>query len=346
MFTSSTLIKRRSFLKLAGSTLAISVVPLPLVSGQSDPQILTVHGPVSPESMGMTLTHEHILVDFIGADQVDPSRYNADQVFQKVLPYLEEVRKLGCKTFVECTPNFLGRDVRLLQRLAKASGLQILTNTGYYGARDGMFLPESVHHETPEQIARHWIQEYREGINDTNIRPGFIKIGVNNHPLPEYDRKIVAAAALTHLETGLTIAAHTGDAPAAFEEMEIIRQAGVHPSAFIWVHAQEKGTENHIRAAQQGAWVEIDGISMENYEEAAQQVKALQEAGLLSKVLVSCDAGWYHVGEPEGGQYRTHAVIFQQLVPTLKRLGFKEWEVEQLLVRNPAEVFTIRVRKA
>ncbi len=346
MSTFSTNLKRRSFLKIAGSTLAFSVVPFSLVSAQSEPQILTVDGPVSPDRLGMTLSHEHVLVDFIGADQVDPRRYNADQVFQKVLPYLEEVRKLGCRTFVECTPNFLGRDVRLLQRLAKASQLQILTNTGYYGARDGMFLPENVHTETPEQIAEHWIQEYRDGIDGSSIRPGFIKIGVNNHPLPEYDRKIVAAAALTHLETGLTIAAHTGDAPAAFEELEIIRQAGVHPSAFIWVHAQEKGTDNHIKAAQQGTWVEIDGISMENYEEAARQVKAIQEAGLLEKVLVSCDAGWYHVGEPEGGSYRSHAVIFQQLVPALKKLGFQERNIEQLLVRNPAEAFTIRVRKA
>lgn len=338
--------QRRQFLKILGSTLAISTLPPPLVHAKTTAEAMTVNGTIPAKQMGVTLTHEHILVDFVGADQVSPDRYDADKVFQKVLPYLEEVKKSGCKTFVECTPNYLGRDVRLLKRLADASKLQILTNTGYYGAREGMFLPENIKTETPEQIAQRWIKEYKEGINGTGIRPGFIKIGVDSGPLPEYNRKIVTAAALTHKETGLTIAAHTGDAQAAMEELYMIQEAGVHPSAFIWVHAQEKGTESHVKAAEMGAWVEIDGISMQNYEDYAKQVKALQEAGLLNKVLVSCDAGWYHVGEPEGGKYRSHAAIFNSFVPALKSLGLKDQEVEQLLAVNPAEAFTIRVRKA
>ena len=32
--------------------------------------------------------HEHVLVDFIGADEVSPSRYDADAVFSTVLPHL------------------------------------------------------------------------------------------------------------------------------------------------------------------------------------------------------------------------------------------------------------------
>ncbi len=338
-------IQRRQFLKNFAGILVSGDLHFSWISNKAKPEILTVHGAMPPSQMGVTLAHEHVLVDFVGADQVSPDRYDADKAFQKALPYLEEIRKLGCKTLVECTPNYLGRDPHLLQRLADASQLQILTNTGYYGAVDGKFLPAHVATETPTQLAQRWIKEYREGIDGTGIRPGFIKIGVNNHPLPGYDRKLVEAAALTHRETGLTIAAHTGGAEAAFEELDIIRQAGVHPSAFIWVHAQEKGTDNHLKAARMGAWVEIDGISIKNYEDAARQVNAIREAGFLKQVLVSCDAGWYRVGEPEGGQYRSHATIFNQLVPALKDLGMKDKEVEQLLVHNPAEAFTIRVRK-
>lgn len=35
------------------------------------------------------LTHEHILVDFIGADQANPSRYDANEVFAAARPKLE-----------------------------------------------------------------------------------------------------------------------------------------------------------------------------------------------------------------------------------------------------------------
>ena len=50
------------------------------------------------DSLGLTLIHEHMLVDFIGADSVSMDRYDRDSVVQKVLPYLLEVRKFGVKT--------------------------------------------------------------------------------------------------------------------------------------------------------------------------------------------------------------------------------------------------------
>lgn len=334
---------RRHFLKTAAT--AGVTIGLPLSwSVPSEPYILTVNGLIKPDALGRTFAHEHVLVDFGGADVVSPDRYDADEAFEKVLPYLKELVALGTESFVECTPNYLGRDVRLLQRLAQASGLQILTNTGLYGAVEGKFLPDYVAAETAEQLSRRWTDEFQNGIDGTGIRPGFIKIGVNNGPLNEADRKLVRAAALTHRATGLTIAAHTGDAAAAMEELEIVQAAGVHPSAWIWVHAQNKGGDQHRQAARAGAWVEIDGISEENYVEHARQVRVLRDANLLDRVLVSCDAGWYRVGEPQGGTYRSHAVLLKRFVPELQAQGFSDAEVKQLLVTNPAAAFAVRLR--
>ena len=332
---------RRHFLKTTAAAGAVGLLAVPT----DEKTTITVRGSIRPNQMGLTFAHEHVLVDFVGASQVSPDRYNADEAFKKILPYLEEVKRLGGQSFIECTPNYLGRDVRLLQRLAKASGLHILTNTGLYGARQGIFLPEYVANETAEQLAERWIDEYRNGIDGTGIRPGFIKIGVNDGPLPDYDRKLVRAAAQTHRQTGLTIAAHTGDAAAAMEELAIVKETGISPSAFIWVHAQGKGHANHVKVARAGAWVEIDGISQDNYADHAQQVKALRDEGLLSQVLVSCDAGWYRVGEAEGGKYRSHAVLLTQFVPELQKLGLSDDEVDQLLVTNPAKAFAVRVQR-
>ncbi len=335
-------LSRRTFLKQS-SAAGIAGLVFP-VSFADEADIQTVAGRITPSQLGTTLAHEHVLVDFVGAKQVSTDRYDADQAFKKILPYLQEIKRLGCQTFVECTPNYLGRDARLLKRLAEATGLNILTNTGLYGARNGIFLPDYVAKETPEQLAQRWVDERKNGIDGTNIHPGFIKIGVNNGPLVDYDQKLVRAAALTHRETGLTIAAHTGDAQAALEELQIVQDAGVHPSAFIWVHAQNKGYENHLEAAKLGAWVELDGVSESSYIDHAQQVKAIKEAGFLNQVLVSCDAGWYRVGEPNGGEYRSHAVLFEKFVPELKKLGLTEADIDQLLVKNPAEAFPIRKR--
>lgn len=52
------------------------------------------------------LVHEHILVDFVGADRLHPGRYDGDEVFRIARPKLEEVKQFGCQRMLECTPTF------------------------------------------------------------------------------------------------------------------------------------------------------------------------------------------------------------------------------------------------
>lgn len=139
-------------------------------------RIETVRGAIDPDRLGTTLIHEHVLVDFIGADQASPSRYNADEVFAAALPKLKDLYAAGCRALVECTPAFLGRDPRLLRRLSEASGLHIITNTGLYGANKDRHIPKFAYTETTDVLARRWITEYQRGID--GIKPGFMKIGV------------------------------------------------------------------------------------------------------------------------------------------------------------------------
>jgi phosphotriesterase-related protein len=308
--------------------------------------IMTVNGPISPEKMGITLTHEHILVDFIGADSIDNSRWNRAEVIEKSLPFLKQISDLGCKSFVECTPAYLGRDPLLLKELSDASGLNILTNTGYYGAGNNKYIPEHGFSETADQLAERWIKEWENGIDGTGIKPGFIKIGVAGDELSDLHKKLVTAAARTHLKTGLTIASHTGPAVLAFAELDVIQKEGVAPDAFIWVHAQnEKDLSNHVKAARMGAWVSFDGINENNIEVYVGMIKNMKGNDVLNKVLLSHDAGWYRPGEENGGAYRGYTTLFEKLVPALKENQFTGEEINQLLVKNPAEAFTIRVRK-
>jgi phosphotriesterase-related protein len=161
------------------------------------------------------------------------------------------------------------------------------------------------------------------------------------------DRKLVLAAARAHLESGLTIAAHTGDGVAALDQLDTLRRNGIDPGAWIWVHAQNEQDETlHARAAEAGAWVEFDGISPAGLDSHLAQVRAMRQRGLLNRVLLSHDAGWYHVGEPGGGQYRSHETLFTQFLPALRQSGFREEELDRMLVRNPADAFGIRVRDA
>ena len=298
------------------------------------------------DRMGITLPHEHVLVDFIGAERVSRSRYDPEEAFRTALSHLETVHGLGCRTFIDCTPAYIGRDAQLLKRLSVSSGLSILTNTGFYGAGRNKYLPALAMEETEDQLAARWILEATKGIENTGIRPGFIKIGVDAGPLSTIHEKLVRAAARTHRETGLTIASHTGDGTAALSELRILKEEGLSGNSFIWVHAQnETDSDLHEQAAQQGAWVEFDGISPKSIDQHVSLVRALRDRGYLNRILISHDAGWYHVGEPGGGTFRSFETLFTQFLPALRNVGFGEIEIETLIKENPRDAFSIGVRR-
>jgi phosphotriesterase-related protein len=276
------------------------------------------------------LVHEHILVDFVGADQIRPGRYRRDDVFRVALPRLQEVRASGCQRLLECTPNFLGRDPELLARLADASGLEIWSNTGLYGAANHKYLPAYAWQETAEQLVKRWVAEAGE-----SWRPRFIKIGVNRAPLDELDRKLVRSAAITSRETGLTIASHTGDGAAALEQLEIITAERVKPAKFVWVHAQnERDHKLHEEVARAGAWVEFDGIAPSTAEFHSECVRFMTAKSLLSRTLISQDAGWYHVGEAGGGEFRGYTYLYSHFLPRLEPA-----QVPMLMWDNPRAAF-------
>ena len=302
--------------------------------------IHSVTDSIDVESIGLTLVHEHMLVDFIGADSVSPDRYNKDEVIAKVLPYLMEVKKYGVKTIFDCTPSYLAKDPLLLRELSEKSGITLITNTGFYGAVGGKYLPDFVFEENAAQLADRWISEYQNGIDQTGIKPGFIKISVNEEdPLLEVDAKLVRAAGITHENTGLLIYSHTGTWNTAKQEVEILQKMGVDPSAFVWVHAQaEQDFQNYLTAAQLGVWISLDGIGW-GLEEYIDRLVFAKENGILEHVLISHDAGWFDPSKPDGGDFVPFTNIFEKLMPALNAKGFDEADWKLLLEENPKRAF-------
>lgn len=290
------------------------------------------------------LSHEHILVDFIGADSIQPNSWNHDLVLQEMNPYLDSLKAFNVAYFVDATPNYLGRDVLLLEKIAVATGMKIVTNTGLYGAQRNKFIPEYAYQKSAEGLAEDWIKEFTNGIEGSSIKPGFIKISVDNSdPLDAMHQKLVKAAALTHLETGLTIASHTGSAKALWPQLEILKDLGVAAEAFIWVHAQaEADNKNYLKAAISGCWISLDGLGWE-FEKHLEAILFAKTNGFLNQILISHDSGWY---DPQKvtQEIQPYTAIFKKLVPTLKSKGFTDEELNLLLSVNPSKAFSIGVK--
>jgi phosphotriesterase-related protein len=341
---------RRNFLDLMSAS---AILALPGCAGRAvtdvsvGSEVMTVLGPIKSTEMGISLTHEHLLASFQPYEEwaKQPLAYDRDEVVAVDLPYLQRIREMGCRTFVDATAVGLGRDPVLLQRLARESGLHILTTTGNYAAFDAQFLRAYVLTDSVEELAARWVNEWNHGIEGTDVRPGFIKLGFNGKPLTPTEQKLIRAAAVAHLQTGMTIGAHTGPAVAAFEQLAILEDSGVSPSAWIWIHAQnEKDLSRHVEAARRGAWISFDGVAPDSIDAHVAMVQNLREARALHRALVSQDAGWYSVGEPHGGKFRTFETVFTEFIPALRAHGFTQDEIHTIFVKNPANAFSIGVR--
>ncbi len=281
---------------------------------------------------GSVLVHEHILVDFGGVK--NPSKYDRGEVLRMARPHLEEVKRHGCVRLLECTPQGLGRDPLLMKMATDLTGLEIWTNTGIYGAANRSGVPEWALHANAKQLAARWTAEWKKRVD--GVRPRFIKTAVNGYPLEELDRRLIEAAALTSLETGLTIASHTnGGGKAAEAQLGILEKLRCPLSKFVWVHAQsEKDHAFHERVAQAGAWVEFDGIGPKGRDWHLECVRFMESRGLLERTLISQDAGWYHAEVPGGGDYRGYTYIYTDFLPELAP-GIRKL----LMIDNPRRAF-------
>lgn len=315
-------------------------------------QVITVNGAINPADMGLSLIHEHVLVDWVGADSTGYHRWDREEVVARALPYLQELKAYGVRTFLDCTPAYLGRDPRVLKALSDSTGINILTNTGYYGSGNNKFVPESAYSASPGELAKIWIGEFEQGIDGSGIRPGFLKMSVENRDsLSPLHEKLVRAAALTHLATGLAIVSHTGGDGPALAQLKILKEMGVSPEAFVWTHAQGGTLEGYLQAAGQGAWISLDHVNAGQPDEKGnigwyvQTLSELKAHGLLDHILLSHDAGWYNVGQEKGGYFRGYTDLFTELMPRLRENGFSQAELDLLLKENPRRAYALRVSR-
>jgi predicted metal-dependent phosphotriesterase family hydrolase len=204
-------------------------------------------------------------------------------LLNQVVPYLKKMKSLGISTIFECTAAYFGRDVETLKALADTTGMQIVTNTGFYGGYNDYYVPKSALTMSEEKIAQIWIDEFEKGIDQTGIKPGFIKLGFDDGTPSDIDKKLFRAGVIAHISTGLTIEVHTGNNPAAAtEQLSILEEKKVSPSAWVWVHANKvTNNESLIAAAKKGAWISLDGVNESNKAEYVTKINLFKAQNLL-----------------------------------------------------------------
>jgi phosphotriesterase-related protein len=302
--------------------------------------VRTVLGPIPSESLGVTLAHEHLIMNGTAFRQ-DPRVVLDDPAV--ACAELKEFKELGGSAVVDLTPVDLARDPVALEKISRETGLHVVMGTAFYTE---VSYPEFVRKSSVEEIARLFVHELREGAGETGVRAGIIgEIGTSQGAITRDEHKVFRAAALAQRETGAAIATHTYWGELGLEQLELLREARADLSRVVVGHLDLKmDFEYHRAVAAGGAFVAYDcvgktffdvefGVQFPSDPERAEMVVRMVGAGFARQLLLSSDICKTNYLRRHGGW--GYACLLREFVPLLRERGLDEGVLHTILVENP-----------
>lgn len=301
-------------------------------------QLITTHGALDAQQLGLILPHEHIFVDLRTGEPPGFAQAEPEDVVARMVPELERARAAGVTALVECTPVGVGRRADLVHAVARAADFPVVVPTGVYREP---WIPAWAF-DASENDLYEWMRGELDGtIEGGDVRAGWIKLSAGDDGLTACETKILRAAARAAAETGAVIGSHTIRGRVVRDQLAIIEDAGGSPERFIWIHAQaEPDAALNLEMARRGAFIEYDWIGGEDQDDAAyiERIRLLLDAGLGDHILLSHDRGWYDPGNPDY-QPKPFTYLTGTFLPKLRAAGVDDGTIRRLTHDNPFRAF-------
>lgn len=360
------------------------------MTGDVTGKILTVEGPIDPEDLGVTLPHEHMFMDPvegrfnppssavdrarsdepISLENLDwirrnPLRHKENMVLDSYDEALEEARtfhRFGGDTIVDVTPKHIGGDPERVRSVGRETGVQIVHGTAHYHVET---LPDFVYDLQGEEIEEEFVDDIRNGIDDTNIKAGVIgEIGLKDH-IYEVEEKILRAAARAAVRTGAPLTVHPpGASPKSRKDgsyfsskwghdiLDIVEEEGLSPERTVICHMDRNWFEDleaQKELCERGAFVEYDvwgtqfvrtqqEVGYASDKQRIEWVSELIDAGYQEHLLFSHDIFCRAQRRRYGGHGQVH--IIKNVVPMLKWHGYGQEVINDIIKRNPKRWLT------
>ena len=338
-------------------------------------KVQTVLGPIEPSEMGVTLTHEHILIDltcyFAQPDGATLRGYidepfgiellgmatrlwylNTDngQLLNEAdaTSAISDFMLAGGRTVVDVTNYDIGRDPLALARISRATGLNIVMGAGHYVP---IAHPTDMDERTEDEIAQRIIRDVTVGVGSTGIRTGVIGELGHVWPMGENSLKVLRAAGRAHAETGAPISIHPGHHPDSHVRiLEELDRAGCPPERVIMGHMCWSATDFDIalKVAATGCYLEYDvfGFETAGLEYQGLMLDPLSDAQRIDHLEQLISAGYGDrlvIAQDVCMKWfasshggKGYAHILESIVPRMLSRGWTRDQIDGLLVRNPA----------
>jgi phosphotriesterase-related protein len=300
----------------------------------------TVLGPVEASRLGVTLSHEHVMVSMGQENRHYPWRFDWDATRANAVRELTEAKAGGVDTIIDLSTPDLGRDVEYIRDVARASGMNIVVATGIW--RD---VPRSFWAREHDETAEIFVREIREGIGTTEIKAGVIKVANDMGGVTPEGERIIRGAARALKQTGCPISTHHwAPEQVGRRQVELFAMEGAPMDRIAIGHSADSTDVGYLESLlKTGVWLSMDrypgGPGRPNWEQRNETVKALIDRGWAHRLMLGHDHAPSPVVKGKPSYQPSSPTRYLHLstvaIPGLRAMGVSEETVHQMMVENP-----------
>ncbi len=297
--------------------------------------------------MGLTYSHEHIVIDDCYVTAKHPEFLLNDT--EKIVKELSEFYVGGGRTMVDTMPANCGRNVLKMAEVSQKSGVQIIIPTGihleiYYPQNHWRFSLKE------DDLTRMFIADIEEGIDQfdysgpiikrTTHKAGLIKLATGDDGFTPHQELIFRAVINAHLETGVPILTHTNFGKQALEQALLFDKLGARLDHVVLSHLDKAKEIDYNKAVlETGVRVEYDSAFRWKKDEPNYTFKLLEALLPLfpDQIVIGMDMAkntyWKSFGGSPGLNYLLETIPY-----FLKSKGLDGY-YQKLFFDNPKHLF-------
>ncbi|MCF3120367.1 phosphotriesterase [Streptomyces arenae] len=297
--------------------------------------VRTVLGDIAPGGLGVCDAHDHLFIRSprLPGQEMDSADAAAGE--------LAAFRAVGGQSVIQWTPHGMGRRAGLLPELSRAAGVRLVASTGLHQAAH--YTTELLDRLREQGLAELFVRELTEGIGDSDVRAGMIKVAGGFHGLDAHARWTMEAAAEAHHATGAPIAVHLELGTGALDVLDLLCGELAVPAHRVILGHLNRSPDfaAHLQAARSGAHLAFDGPSRAHHAtdwRMPDAVRSLTEAGFADRILLGGDTTTSAARSVHGGPGMPHLL---RRVRHRLELAVGEETVTRILTVNPGRAFGV-----
>lgn len=298
------------------------------------PKIRTVLGDIEPSLLGITHSHEHLLIDLWNIVGTYGAIVDEEDL---IVAELKRFHDAGGCVLVDCTNVGIGRNPLAIQRISKTTGVHVVMGSGWYREK---VCPACVFRKSPDQLAAVIAKDIEEGTDGTGVKAGVIgEIGAERYYITPAQERMFRVAARAHHRIGapvVTNTTHFGEL--AMEQIALLKEEGVKADRICISHVGERHSiEDLLPIADTGAYLSVDHVGYTEFGSDASQadnVAAMVARGYAGQMMLGQDICRMSMLHATGGAGYDH--LLRRFVPMLQERGVAQSAISAMLADNPA----------